>query len=167
MTHFYRTAHRQGDAERVTTFLIRTAVPGDMTMLREVFRRSSLSNAGDRPNLLAHPEFLELSDLAVREERTRAAVAGDGILGFVTWCSPGGIFEIEDLFVDPDRMRQGIGRALMADVLAIARGRGVRRVEVTANQHALAFYRTVGFVIDHEVPTTFGPAPRMHMNLTS
>jgi len=57
-------------AERVTGVLIRDASPGDMPALRDVFRRSSLSNDGDRPNLLAHPEVLELGDRAVREGRT-------------------------------------------------------------------------------------------------
>jgi hypothetical protein len=56
-------------------FLIRAAGPSDMTALRDVFRRSSLSNEGDRRNLLAHPDVLELSDLAVTQGRTRAAVA--------------------------------------------------------------------------------------------
>jgi GNAT superfamily N-acetyltransferase len=150
----------------MTTFVIRAAVPGDMTALRDVFRRSSLSNDGDRANLLAHPDVLELSDLAVREGRTRAAVADDRIAGFATWLSAGDAFEIEDLFVDPERMRHGIGRALVLDLITIARGRGGRRVEVTANQHALAFYENVGFVVDHEVRTRFGPAPRMHMDIT-
>jgi hypothetical protein len=55
----------------VTSFVIRDAVTDDMTALSGVYRRSSLSNEGDRPNLLAHPETLEFSDLAVREGRTR------------------------------------------------------------------------------------------------
>ena len=146
-------------------FVIRAAVPGDTSALRDVFRRSSLSNDGDRPNLLAHPDVLELPDLAVREGRTRAAVAGDRIVGFATWLGTGNVVEIEDLFVDPDRMRQGIGRALVLDLIAIARGRGAGRVEVTANQHALAFYQQTGFAVDHEVATRFGPAPRMHMDM--
>ena len=146
-------------------FVIRAAVPDDMSALRDVFRRSSLSNDGDRANLLAHPDVLELSDLAVREGRTRAAVAGDRIVGFATWLGTGNIIEIEDLFVDPERMRQGIGRALVLDLIAIAHGHGVRRVEVTANQHALAFYEKSGFVVDHEVTTMFGPAPRMHRDM--
>ncbi len=150
----------------MTTFLIRAAVPGDMTALGDVFRRSSLSNDGDRANLLAHPDVLELSDLAVRQGRTRAAVDDDGVVGFATWLSAGDVFEIEDLFVDPERMRQGIGRALVLDLIAIARGRGVRRVEVTANQHALAFYEKAGFAVGHEVETRFGPAPRMHLDVT-
>jgi GNAT superfamily N-acetyltransferase len=146
--------------------LIRDAVPGDLPVLRDVFRRSSLSNDGDRPNLLAHPEVLELPDRAVREGRTRAAVADGAIVGFASWLGAGDAIEIEDLFVEPERMRQGIGRALVRDLIAIARGRGIGRVEVTANQHALPFYEKAGFVVCREDATRFGPAPRMRLDLT-
>ena len=78
----------------------------------------------------------------------------------------GDAVEIEDLFVDPEWMRQGIGRALVLDLLAIARGRGARRVEVTANQHALAFYENAGFTVSHDVETRFGQAPRMQRDGT-
>jgi GNAT superfamily N-acetyltransferase len=151
----------------VTRALIRDAVPGDMTALREVFRRSSLSNDGDRPLLLAHPEVLELPDLAVREGRTRAAEADGVIVGFASWLGAGDAIEIEDLFVEPGLMRQGMGRALVLDLIAIARGRGIGRVEVTANQHALAFYEKAGFVVYREDGTRFGPAPRMQLDITS
>jgi GNAT superfamily N-acetyltransferase len=150
-----------GQAEGVTAFLIRAAVPGDMATLRAVFRRSSLSNDGDRANLLAHPEVMELSDVAVREGRTRAAVADGRIVGFASWLSAADAIELDDLFVDPDWMGQGVGRALVHDVVAIARARGVRRIEVTANPHALAFYEKVGFVVERQVQTRFGPALRM------
>jgi GNAT superfamily N-acetyltransferase len=161
----WRDGRCAGEAEGVGRFVIRDAVPGDMGALRGVFRRSSLSNEGDRMNLLAHPDALELSDLAVQQRRTRAAVAESGIAGFATWLSGQDALEIEDLFVDPDWMGQGIGRALVADLIAIARGRGARRVEVTANQHALAFYEKAGFLVDHQVETRFGPAPRMHLEV--
>jgi hypothetical protein len=95
----------------VTAFLIRPAVLGDMPALRDVFRRSSLSDDGDRATLLAHPDALEPSDLAVRDGRTRVAVADDRIVGFAAWLSAGDIFEIEDLFVDPERMgKESAGR---------------------------------------------------------
>jgi N-acetylglutamate synthase-like GNAT family acetyltransferase len=151
----------------MTTFEIRDATPGDMNVLREVVRRSSLSNDGDRADLLAHPDVLELSDLAVREGRTRTAVCAGAIAGFATWLAVGDVIEIEDLFVDPDWMRQGAARTLMQDLVAMARGQGARRVEVTANQHASAFYADAGFVLGHEVQTRFGPAPRMYLDLTS
>jgi GNAT superfamily N-acetyltransferase len=50
---------------------------------------------------------------ALREGRTRTAVAGDQIVGFATWLRTGDGIELEDLFVDPARMGRGAGRALM------------------------------------------------------
>ncbi|HEY5024503.1 MAG TPA: GNAT family N-acetyltransferase [Acidimicrobiales bacterium] len=142
--------------------MIRDAVPADVASLRALFRRSSLSNAGDRANLLAHPDALELSDVAVTEGRTRVVTDIDGqIVGFVTVAPEPGLVELEDLFVDPEWMRRGIGRQLVLDAVASARRAGITRLEVTANHHASAFYRDVGFVLDHEVETRFGPAPRM------
>jgi GNAT superfamily N-acetyltransferase len=149
----------------VAAFSIRSAVAGDMPALREVFRRSSLSNDGDRADMLAHPEILEFRGAAVASGRTRVAVTGDGIAGFATWSGAGYVVEVEDLFVDPDRMRQGIGLALVTDLIGIARGLGALRVEVTANNHALAFYARAGFVAGREVPTRFGSATRMHLDV--
>jgi GNAT superfamily N-acetyltransferase len=143
---------------------MRDAVPDDMTVLRNVYRRSSLSNQHDRVHLLAHPDALELSDTSVREGRTRVAVvAGGRIVGFATFLPRQDSIELDDLFVDPDWMGQGIGRALVTDMVAIARTRGVQRIEVTANPHALGFYEKAGFVFDHDVETRFGSAPRMHL----
>jgi GNAT superfamily N-acetyltransferase len=151
----------------VTAIVMRDAGPGDMTVLREVYRRASLSNDGDRPNLLAHPEYLELSDEGVRDGRTRVADASGRVIGFASWLGTGDVTEIEDLFVDPDWMRRGVGRALVLDLIALAQRRGVRRVEVTGNPHARAFYETVGFSYDHDVDTPLGPGLRMHRDLAS
>jgi GNAT superfamily N-acetyltransferase len=73
--------------------------------------------------------------------------------------------ELEDLFVDPDWMQRGVGRELVLDAVAIARAKGVPRIEVTANGHALAFYEKVGFVLDGVVETRFGPGSRMHLDV--
>jgi GNAT superfamily N-acetyltransferase len=153
------------NAELVTTFRIRNAVQADLAALRDIFRRSSLSNDGDRAKLLAHPEFLELSDVAVTEGRVRAAISDGTLVGFATWLASADAVELEDLFVDPDQMRRGAGQALVRDVAAIARSRGAVRVEVTGNPDARAFYAKVGFVADDYVQTTFGPGIRMHLDL--
>ena len=142
---------------------VRDATLDDLAALQAVYRRSSLSNDGDRPNLLAHPETLVLSDRAVREGRTRVAVSGaSGVTGFLTIVTAPDALEVDDLFVDPDFMRQGIGRRLVDDAAQIAAARSLDRLEVTANPHARAFYLSVGFVADGEVDTTFGPGLRMH-----
>ena len=95
---------------------------------------------------------MELTDEGITEGRTQVAVgADDAILGFITtrpldMC----VLEIEDLFVDPDWMRTGVASRLVEDLLATAGGNAVRRIEVTANPHATAFYRHVGFVHGHD-----------------
>jgi hypothetical protein len=92
------------EAEQVT-FLIRAAVPADTTTLQDVYR--PVSNVQRRRlGRSARPsQVLEFPDLAVRQERTRVAVTRESVVGFASWLSAADVFEIEDLLVDPDRMR--------------------------------------------------------------
>ncbi len=143
---------------------IRTARSKDVTVLRDLYRRSSLSNDGDRAGLLAHPDSLVFDDTSVGDERTRVAVDGDRIVGFASIRRVAGIAELDDLFVDPDWMRRGVGRKLVLDAMAIARSLSARRIEVIANAHALAFYESVGFLIDGVSETQLGSGLRMHLD---
>jgi ribosomal protein S18 acetylase RimI-like enzyme len=147
------------------TFPIRTATPRDVGVLRDLYRRSSLSNNGDRADLLAHPDTLVFDDAPVAEERTRVAVDGDHIVGFATIRLVAEIAELDDLFVDPDWMRRGVGRGLLLDAVAIARSLSATRIEVTANGHALDFYESVGFLVDGVSETELGSGLRMHADL--
>src|SRR3954470_9825721 len=144
---------------------IRTAVGDDLDDLTEVFRAASLSNEGDRENLLAHPEFLELSDAAIVEQRLRLAEIDGVTVGFATILRVGSDMELEDLFVHPDWMRNGIATRLVADVVERSRAAGASRVTVTANPHAMAFYRRAGFTGSDQVETDFGPGTRMYLPL--
>jgi GNAT superfamily N-acetyltransferase len=154
---------------KMMTVSIRDATMADMEALGDVFRRASVSNPGDRASLLANPEALDLSDLAVREGRTRVAVVEDGsILGFATTtiavdCT----IELEDLFVDPMWRSRGVARTLVWDVVAKARSEGVNRMEVVANRHALAFYEAVGFAVDGVTETRFGKGLLMHLDIVT
>jgi GNAT superfamily N-acetyltransferase len=146
-------------------FGIRPGRPADLPALRDVYRRASLSNSGDVAQLLAHPDVLLLTDHGVNEGRTRVATQlPDHIVGFATTYRTGRVLELEDLFVDPDWMRRGVGRALVQDVVILAAQENIRRVEVTANSHALSFYENVGFVHDGDVDTPFGSGLRMHLD---
>lgn len=150
---------------RMSPPVIRTAEFGDLDAVRSLFRRSSLSNDGDREVLLANPDALVFDPAPIRAHRTRVAVDDGRLVGFATTCPRGEIDELEDLFVDPERMRRGIATALVADATAIARARGASCIEVTANGHALDFYVTVGFVVSGDAETPFGPAVRMRLDL--
>jgi GNAT superfamily N-acetyltransferase len=138
-------------------------VLGDLPAVRRIFRRSSLSNQGDREALLANPGVLELPEGNLAEGRTRVAVADDGtVVGFMTTLPlEGSMLELEDLFVDPDWMRRGVARRLIIDLIADARRKRIARVEVTANPHADGFYRGAGFIRLHDAETEFGTGSRM------
>jgi GNAT superfamily N-acetyltransferase len=149
----------------VVDVVIRTAALADHEAVRDVRQRSSLSNEGDRENILANPDTLEYDPAPLREGRTRVAIDNDRVVGFTT-VSVGDELELESLFVDPSDMRRGVGRALIDDLVDQARALGLPRIAVTANDHALAFYEEVGFVTDGVVPTRFGEARRMHRDIT-
>jgi GNAT superfamily N-acetyltransferase len=149
----------------VADFSIRLAVANDVAAINAVFRRSSLSNEGDREFLLDNPEVLVFDDAAIRAGRTRVAVADVHIVGFATTTVLGEKAELDDLFVDPPWMRRGVARALILEAVLAARAVGSRRIEVTANEHARSFYDAVGFVADGAVATQFGPGTRMHLDI--
>jgi ribosomal protein S18 acetylase RimI-like enzyme len=147
--------------------VIRNARPEDQPALELVFRRASLSNAGDRSALLANPEFLALDVALIGRGRTRVATLADGtIVGFAsTTHVHAGVLELDDLFVDPDWQRHGAARELILQICRESTRERVSRIEVTANSHANEFYRALGFESDGQVETTLGSGVRMHLNV--
>lgn len=146
--------------------VIRLGTPADLPACAEVYRRASLSNVGDRDNLLAHPEYLILSPDGLSEGRMYVAEEDGSVVGFATWAaSASGTVDLEDLFVDPDWRRRGIATALVSHVVDVLRARGVRCLEVTANPHAEEFYTAAGFVDCGVAETAFGAAPRKRLTI--
>ena len=68
--------------------------------------------------------------------------------------------------MDPGYTRRGIATALVSRIAEVLRAQGAERVEVTANPHALAFYRAVGFIDGGVAETDFGVAPRLVLMLS-
>jgi ribosomal protein S18 acetylase RimI-like enzyme len=161
-----RHGHRSGKLPDVTVN-IRTAEPTDLTSLQTVYRRSSLSNDGDREALLNHPEHLLFSAQPVYDGRTRLAEdPKNGVVGFATLERHGDAAELVDLFVAPESMRRGIGRALLNDAIAALASDGIRSLWVTGNQHAIAFYSAMGFEVIETMATPLGSGIRMRLGIT-
>jgi GNAT superfamily N-acetyltransferase len=145
--------------------MIRLGTPADYPAAAAVYRRSSLSNAGDRADLTAHPEHLVLPPAGLSEGRTYVAEQDGAVVGFASWEQAEHGIDLEDLFVDPNWMRRGIATALVAHIVDVLRARGVSSLHVTANPHALGFYRAAGFVEVGQAATEFGVAPRIALTI--
>lgn len=143
--------------------VIRLGTLADLPAAASVYRRASLSNAGDRDDLLAHPQYLILGPEGLAEGRTYVAEADGTVVGFATWARANGVTELEDLFVDPDLRRRGIATALVSHIVDVVRAQGAGCLEVTANPHAQGFYHAAGFIDCGTAETTYGTAPRKRL----
>jgi GNAT superfamily N-acetyltransferase len=136
--------------------VIRTATPADAEALRDLHRRSSDIWDEDREFLRAHPDLFGVDPDALAHGRTRVSISSEGeIAGFATVTAA---CELEDLFVEPELMRGGIGSALVADAVVRARADGQARMTVVAAERTRSFYERNGFAVVGEAPTRFAPA---------
>ena len=141
---------------------IRQAATGEAQLLEELQRRSSDVWEEYREQLAANPDVIELPQTFIEQGWVRVAVGDDGEpIGFsVVIPTDDQVHELDGLFVEPDHMRCGVGRALVQDAAARAARAGAERLEVTAGP-AQGFYEKLGFVVVGAAQTRFGPAVRM------
>lgn len=146
---------------------IRDARPDEALELEALQRRSSDVWDDDRALLAEHPNLIVPPHEAIAAGGVRVAVDASGRrLGFaIVLPVRKGRCELDDLFVEPDSMGQGIGRLLVADALARARAAGADVVDVIANPNAVGFYERLGFEVIGEAATRFGSSPRMTLEL--
>jgi GNAT superfamily N-acetyltransferase len=146
---------------------IRDARVAEASALELLQRRASDVWEEYRADLAAHPEAIAAPSDAIAAGRVRVAVDSTGrLLGFSTVLpTENGRCELDDLFVEPDVMRRGVGRLLVEDLAARATAAGAKFVDVTANPNAVGFYSCLGFVQTGNTSTQFGPAPRMTLDL--
>ena len=129
--------------------------------LEDLQRRASTHDPLYREQLAANADAIELPAAQIAAGQVRVAERDGGVVGFAVLIGT----ELDGLFVEPSAMRSGIGRALVEDAKARARGRGSSRIQVTANPQAIDFYEAVGFITTGQAQTRFGPAPVMSLSL--
>jgi GNAT superfamily N-acetyltransferase len=145
---------------------IRDAELFEIPLLEALQLRASVVAPDYREALAAHPEAIHLPAADVSEGRTRVACVDERVAGFsVVLAVRDASCELDGLFVEPDLMGQGVGRALIDDVVDRARPHGVRQIDVIANPTAVCFYSKVGFVRGDDAMTQFGPAFWMHLKV--
>ncbi len=134
-------------------FSIREATPGDagelLRLIRELARYEKLeSTMTGSEAMLERALFGEhpAAEALVAERGGRAVGFALYFTTFSTFlCKPG--LYLEDVFVEPEHRGAGIGKALLARLGAIARGRGCGRLEwrvLDWNEPSIRFYESLG-----------------------
>ncbi|HEX3949256.1 MAG TPA: GNAT family N-acetyltransferase [Steroidobacteraceae bacterium] len=136
---------------------IRPAIPAERRTLEALQWRASLGNQGDRDALLRHPDAIDLPDEQIAAGGVFVLEHDGAIVGFSAILPrEDGDTELDALFVEPDKQRQGIGRKLIEHCAAVARSAGSRSLHVIGNAHAKEFYLSCGFEILGPFETRFG-----------
>jgi len=144
--------------------LIRRATIVEQKELEDLQLRASLTNAGDREALLAHPDAIEMPVAQIAAGGVFVAECGGTIVGFAA-VEPraDGESELDALFVDPSMRRRGIARSLVAHCAEVARTRESAFLYVVGNSHAREFYAACGFNVIGTSETRFGTGLLMRM----
>jgi len=144
--------------------VIRSAVVPEQKELEDLQMRASLTNAGDRDALLAHPDAIELPLTQIAAGSVFVAEWNGAIVGFAA-VEPreDGESELDALFVDPNMRRRGIARALIEHCAEVARARKSAALCVIGNPHAKDFYAACGFKMIGTTETRFGTGLLMRM----
>jgi GNAT superfamily N-acetyltransferase len=136
---------------------IRRALVSEREYLKGLQRRASLANAGDREDILAHPDAIDIPLDQLESGQVYVAALGQTVVGFAAILPRmDGDTELDALFVEPSMWRQGIGRRLLKHCQDAARSLGSDALHFIGNPHARQFYLAIGFKTVGVAETRFG-----------
>jgi gamma-glutamylcyclotransferase (GGCT)/AIG2-like uncharacterized protein YtfP len=141
----------------------------DLAALSELALRSKAVWGYDEDFLAACRAELTLTPARIEGWYLRRLLCDCSVAGFVAVSFAGGRAELEMLFVEPDAMETGVGRALLADAAAEARRRGAATLGISADPDAAGFYQAMGArpVGDEESASVPGRMlPRLELDLS-
>lgn len=135
------------------TITIRTARPADLAAADTLFSESyPILLRGDYPpsvQVLAIPLISRAQPHLLTSGTYFVAEDADGrLVGAGGWTRAARVREvgqIRHVVTDHRRIRQGIGRALMAHIFATARQAGIRHLQCQSTRTAVPFYAACGF----------------------
>lgn len=122
----------------------RTGLAGALRLLESSLRGGEPVSEGFVWRL---DEAIERGELEVLVARVEGRIVGVVVLAYRLSVSADGLFaSIEDLHVEPDARRRGVGRAMLEAVGRSCAARGVSYVEaLVEDEQAAAFYAAGGY----------------------
>jgi len=132
---------------------IRDAQAADAPRLTEIVRGSHAYDGAYR--VMVAPLSIDAAYVAANPTRVCTDDRG-AVVGFASLLLPGrgtaGEAELDYMFVTDGQQGRGIGRALMADAVAVATGLGVARIHIVSHPPSEGFYLSVGARRVGEIP---------------
>ena len=126
--------------------LVRAAVEHEAEFLSALAMRAKAHWGYSAEVLERWRSELAVSPTSVRTKRTFVAVVDGQVVGFYSLASSETSWQLDHLWVLPEFMHRGIGRALVSHALTTALHGGAVEVTVDADPNAESFYLRCGAV---------------------
>ena len=138
---------------------IRQALESEAKRLTAVAMRSKAHWGYAREVLDGWRDDLAISSKDIRDHPICVAVEDGELLGFYSLRPSDGAWELDHLWVVPEYMRRGVGRALLAHAMEMALRGGASEIKVDADPNAERFYVDHGAVRRGAVPARIPGQP--------
>jgi len=138
------------------TFLLRPARPEEAEALSALMLRSKAHWGYDADFMANCVAVLTVSADKLSDGSYIVAVDGDDCLLGVTRIErldEDGTFELDKLFIDPNAMGLGVGRALFDRSMEMAQAADAKRIEILSDPDAAPFYERMGAKRIGEAPS--------------
>ncbi len=139
---------------------IRHALPAEAGQLTALARRSKAYWGYEEVQLDAWREDLTITPALIEAAHVYVCEADGDICAFYALLREGETWQLGHLWVLPEQMGRGIGRALLRHAAAEAFEGGAREVLVDADPYAEAFYLACGAERDGDVGAPIAGQPR-------
>jgi N-acetylglutamate synthase-like GNAT family acetyltransferase len=100
------------------------------------------------------PQYLEANHVFLSED-------GDNILGFYALVLNQDRAELDHMWVSPDHMGSGVGKALFVHAMRAAKGQNISEVEILSDPNAEDFYKKMGAYRTGESASEIDGQPRV------
>jgi GNAT superfamily N-acetyltransferase len=135
---------------------IRLAGIEEASALSELCFRSKAAWGYDEAFMALARVALEVNPAQIEMGDVWVATAADGCVTGMVALGPSeqpNTLDLDKLFVEPQRIRTGVGRALLTHAFAEARRRDAKRLTILADPYAAGFYERNGARLIGEAPS--------------
>src|SRR5687767_14542085 len=150
----------------VNSFKVRPAKPEEALALTDLAHESK-RHWGYPDNWISHwkdaltitPEYIEANQVFVAED-------DEQVIGFYALSVSDDRAELDHMWVSPDHLGTGVGKALFIHAMRSAKGQNLSEVEILSDPNAEGFYQKMGAYRTGESVSEVDGQPRVLPRLT-